>query len=80
MLINHINTDIYQTLQIYIIFITCTKNEIKKSLWGSIGEHLTHRQSALMLKISGFICFVVNLEKMISKTFIFQHSNLNHVE
>jgi hypothetical protein len=37
-----------------------------KRLWDSIWEQLTHWLSALVLKISGASCSVVNLEKMIT--------------
>ena len=40
------------------IIIYCSQN----GLWGSFGEQLARQQSALSLKISGFIRFIVNLD------------------
>lgn len=45
--------------------IKCSQNGLQVSFW----EQLTHRQSALRLKTSGFIRFMVNLEKMIHKIY-----------
>ena len=40
------------------IIIYCSQNV----LWGSFWEQLAHQQSALILKISWFIRFIVNLD------------------
>ena len=51
--------DGWQMAQLVLI-ILCSLN----GLWVSFREQLTHWQSALVLKIRGFIRFIVNLEKI----------------
>ena len=56
---NNANIKTYNTTNFAIWFVW-----LQDVFGGTIWEQLAHWQSVLLLKISGFIRFVVNLEKM----------------